>query len=125
MRQGYCTLEEQERGEEFDRTERISPGSFMVPEYLNVSRRLDEGRLSFEAFHLFERATTAEPLDPDAVITLCRKALELSPEFPSARPVLGRTCSRKRDYEKVIELNGSPIATRSAMAQLATSSSVH
>ena len=154
---------------EFRRTEELSPGYFMVREYLHLARCLSEGRLSFEAFHLFEKATTAEPVDPDAVITLCRKALELSPEFPSARLVLGRAYARKRDYEralaelrgaidndpdrstlcnalfargsifmargmseqalrefeKVIELNGSPLATRSAMAHLASSASVH
>jgi tetratricopeptide (TPR) repeat protein len=155
--------------QEFERTEQSSPGYFMVREYLHLARRLAEGRLRFEAFHLFERATTAEPVDPDAVITLCRRALELSPEFPSARLVLGRAYARKRDYENalaelrsaidtepdnstlcnalfargsifmargmaeqavrefemVIELNGSPIATRSAMAHLASSASVH
>jgi len=154
---------------EFVKTEELSPGYFMVREYLHLARRLAEGRLSIEAFHLFERATTAEPVDPDAVITLCRKALALSPEFPSARLVLGRAYARKRDYEKalaelrgaidtdpdrstlcnalyargsifmargmaeqalrefekVIELDGSPIATRSAMAHLATSEAVH
>lgn len=155
--------------ERFQRAEELSPGYFKVREYLDLARKLDEGRLTFEAFHLFERATTLEPGDPDAAIALCRRALELAPGFPSARLVLGRAYARKRDYEKaltelrfalagdpdpstlchvlyargsiflatgmaeqavreftkVIELNGSAGATRSAMAHLASSGAVH
>jgi len=147
---------------QFDQTERISPGHLMVREYLDLARKLAEGQVRFEAFHLFEKAA-ASPDDPDGVIALCRKALELSPDFPSARLVLGRAYARKRDYdramaelrgaidsgpdrstlcnalytrgyifmargmaeqglrefEKVIELNGSPAATRSAISAMA------
>jgi tetratricopeptide (TPR) repeat protein len=154
---------------EFERTERLSPGYYMVREYLDLARKLADGHLTFEAFHLFERAASVESADPDAVIDLCRRALELAPDFPSARLVLGRAYARKREYEralqelrgaidtnpdrstlcnalyarasifmvrgmseqavreleKVIELNGSPVATRSAMAHLASSASVH
>ncbi|HET9481307.1 MAG TPA: PqqD family peptide modification chaperone [Candidatus Polarisedimenticolia bacterium] len=155
--------------EQFSAAEQLSPGYFMVREYLDLARKLEQGRVTFEAFHLFEKAAGAEPADPDLVISLCRRALELSPDFPSARLVLGRAYARKRDFEaamselrnaisatpdpstlcnalyargsifmargmadqavrefeKVIELNGSPRATRSAMAHLASASSVH
>ncbi len=155
--------------EEFTITEREAPGFYMVREYLDLARKLSEGRLSFEAFHLFERAARAEPGDPDHVIQLCRRALDLSPDFPSARLVLGRAYARKKDYEsalselrraihddpdratlcnalcargaiflergmsheavrefeQVIQLDGSESATRTAMAHLASDTSVH
>jgi len=155
--------------EAFGRTERMSPAYFMVREYLDLATKLAEGSLAIEAFHLFERAASAETADPEAVIDLCARALALSPDFPTARLVLGRAYARKRDYERalrelqraigadadrstlcnalyargsifmargmpekavrefemVIEINGSPGATRSAMANLASSPSVH
>ncbi|HKY33782.1 MAG TPA: PqqD family peptide modification chaperone [Candidatus Polarisedimenticolia bacterium] len=153
----------------FCRAEELSPGFFMVREYLELARQLASGSLRHEAFHFFEKASTAEPGDPDRVIDLCRRALELSPDFPPARVVLGRAYARKRDYaraldelrraidtgpgtatlchalcargsifmargmqeqalrefQKVIDLGGSPVATRSVLAHLASSGSVH
>jgi len=155
--------------EEFTIAEQASPGFYMVREYLDLARKLLEGRLSFEAFHLFERAARAEPGDPDHVIELCLRALDLSPEFPSARVVLGRAYARKKDYEraleelrraleeapdpstlcnalcargaiflargmsdqavrefeKVIQIDGSATATQAAMAHLASGTSTH
>ena len=155
--------------EQFAKTEEMSPGLFMVREYLALARRLADGKLSFDAFLLYERAAAAESGEPDLVIALCAKALELSADFPAAYLLLGRAYSRKRDYEKalvayrnaistdpdkatlcnallgrgsifmasgmaeqavrefekVIELDGSPLATRAAMAQLASGPAVH
>jgi tetratricopeptide (TPR) repeat protein len=151
------------------RAEKLSPGFFMVREYLGLARQLAAGMLRPEAFFLYDRASSAETADPDIVIELCRRALALSPVFPSARIVLGRAYARKREYEramdelgraiatgpdeatlchalfargsifmargmseqalrefeKVIQIDGSPVATRHAMARLASSESVH
>jgi tetratricopeptide (TPR) repeat protein len=151
------------------RAEELSPGFFMVREYLALARQLAAGMLRPEAFLLYDRASSAETADPDTVISLCRRALALSPVFPSARIILGRAYARKREYEramdelrraiatepdaatlchalfargsifmargmseqalrefeKVIQIDGSPVATRHVMAHLASSGSVH
>jgi hypothetical protein len=153
----------------FSRTEEVSPGFFMVREYLGLARRLEAGALRPEAFLLFDRAASVEASDPDTIIDLCRRALALSPDFPSARVVLGRAYARKRQYEraldelhraiatgpdpatlchalfargsifmargmseqalrefeKVIQIDGSPVATRHVLDHLASSGSVH
>jgi len=155
--------------EEFTLAERLSPGYFMVREYLHLARKLAAGSIRFESFLLFERAASTESRDPDTVIALCRRAVEISPEFAPAYLLIGRACARKRDYEsalwalrsaivsdpdkatlcnalfarasvfqatglaseaareleKVIELDGSTKATRSAMERLASSDSAH
>ncbi len=155
--------------EEFTLAERLSPGYFMVREYLHLARKLSSGSIRFESFLLFERAANTESRDPETVIALCRRAVEISPEFAPAYLLIGRACARKRDYEralwafrraivsdpdkatlcnalfarasvfqatglaseavrefeKVIELDGSTEATRSAMERLASSGSVH
>ncbi|MGH9867760.1 MAG: tetratricopeptide repeat protein, partial [Candidatus Polarisedimenticolia bacterium] len=153
----------------FSRTEEACPGYFMVREYLGLARRLQAGALRPEAFFLYDRAASVESADPDTIIELCRRALDLSPDFPSARVVLGRAYARKRDYaralnelrraiatgpdpatlchalftrgsifmergmseqalrefEKVIQIDGSPVATQHVMDHLALSGSVH
>jgi tetratricopeptide (TPR) repeat protein len=151
------------------KAEELSPGFYMVREYLALARQLAAGMLRPEAFLLYDRAASAETADPDTVIDLCRRALALSPAFPSARIILGRAYARKREYEramdelrraiatgpdpatlchalfargsifmargmseqalrefeKVIQIDGSPVATRHVMAHLASSGSVH
>ena len=87
---------------EFTTTETISPGYFMVREYLDLARKMADGEVSFEAFHLLERAAAVESGDPDLVITLCRRALQLSPEFPSAHLVLARAYARKTQYDRAL-----------------------
>ncbi len=152
-----------------ERAEVISPGLHMVREYLDQARRLAAGDLSHEAFMLFDRATAAGLKDPDAVIRLARRALEITPGYPSAHLVLARAYEKKdqldlaltelsrtlesnpdqatlchalfsrgsifmaqgradkamREWEKVIEINGSEAATRSALATIASTARAH
>src|SRR5262249_51238882 len=68
----------------FERTEAISPGYYMVREYLDQARRLAAGALSHEAFVLFDRASATRLKDVDATIRLARKAIEIAPGYPSA-----------------------------------------
>jgi tetratricopeptide (TPR) repeat protein len=151
------------------KAEKLSPGLFMVREYLDQALRLAAGNLSHEAFLLLDKATAAGLKEPESIIRLARKALRISPEFPSARLVLARAYEKKelfqmaleqlshtikmnpdpatlchallsrgsifqaqgrpemalREWEKVIELNGSSSATRSALESLTTAGSVH
>lgn len=159
----------EEAREKLEEVERLSPGFYMVREYLDQARRLAAGDLSHEAFLLFDKANAAGLRDPDATIQLARRAIELSPEFPSARLILAKAYERKRllhmaleeltqtiqmnpdkatlchallsrgsifmaqglterairEWTQVIELDGSATATRSALASLASSRSVH
>lgn len=158
-----------EAAEFLERTEAISPGHYMVREYLDQARRLAAGHLLHEAFLLFDRANATGLRDPDATIMLASRALEINPVYPSARLILARAyqkkaqlekaltelsrtiqmgpdqatlchalCSRGtifmaqgqtqeavREWEKVIEINGSAAATRSALANLASSPRVN
>jgi tetratricopeptide (TPR) repeat protein len=153
----------------FGATESMSPGHFMVREYLDQARRLGAGRLDHDAFLLFDRANAAGLRDPDAAIRLAHRALQITPDYPSARLILARAYQKKdrlddalaelgralrmepdaatlchalysrgtifmaqgrteeamRELEKVIQINGSAAATRSAIAALAASSGAH
>jgi len=169
---GYVLLRlgryEQARNK-LEEVEELSPGFYMVREYLDQARRLAMGDLSHEAFLLLDRANSAGLTDPDATIRLARRALEISPDFPSARLILAKAYERKhllhmaleelsqtiqmnpdkatlchallsrgtifmaqglkeraiREWTQVIRLDGSATATRSALASLASSDSVH
>jgi tetratricopeptide (TPR) repeat protein len=151
------------------RAEEISPGYFMVREYTELARRLSSGDLAFEAFSLFDRANAAGLENPDITIRLAHRALQISPEFPSARLILARAYQKKelleralgelnrtiqmnpdtatlchallsrgsifhaqgrtdqalREWEKVIEINGSETASRSALATLGGAARLH
>jgi len=153
----------------FETTEAISPGYYMVREYLDQARRLAAGALSHEAFVLFDRASAAGFRDPDATIRLARKAIEITPRYPSAHLILARAYEKKerldlalaelsrtlemgpdeatlchallsrgsifmamgrhdqamRELSKVIEINGSTTATRTALATLAQTAPAH
>jgi len=153
----------------FERTEEISPGYYMVREYLDQARRLASGILSHEAFVLFDRASAAGFRDPDATIRLARRAIEITPQYPSAHLILARAYEKKerldlalaelgrtielhpdeatlchallsrgsifmamgrhdqamRELSKVIEINGSTTATRTALAALAQTAPAH
>jgi len=141
----------------------------MVREYLDQARRLAAGALSHDAFVLFDRASAAGFRDPDATIRLARKAIEITPQYPSAHLILARAYEKKerfdlalaalsraielspdeatlchallsrgsifmsmgrhdqatRELSKVIEINGSSSATRTALAALAQSAPAH
>lgn len=169
---GYVRLRLERHGDAircFERAERISPGLFMVREYLDQARRLAAGALSHDAFVLFDRASAAGFRDPDATIRLARKAIEITPQYPSAHLILARAYEKKerfdlalaalsraieqrpdeatlchallsrgsifmsmgrhdqatRELSKVIEINGSSSATRTALAALAQSAPAH
>lgn len=151
------------------RAEKLSPGLFMVREYLDQALRLATGDLSHEAFLLLDKTTTAGLKDPESIIRLARKALLLSPDYPSARLVLARAYEKKelfqmaleqlshtikmnpdpatlchallsrgsiflaqgqpemalREWEKVIELNGSSSATKRALDSMSATGWVH
>lgn len=147
----------------------LSPGLYMVREYMDQAKRLSAGSLSYEAFLLFDRANAYGLQDPEATIRLARKALELAPGYAPAHLLLGRAYQRKgqlddalselgralrlqpdqatlcqallsrgavfmaqgrteealREWEKVIEINGSASATRTALATMASTSPAH
>ncbi len=152
-----------------ERADELSPGLFMVREYLEQARRLAAGEISHEAFLLIDRANAEGLRDPDRTILLARRALQISPDYPSARLVLARAYQKKsqldkalrelsrairanpdpatlchallsrgsifmaqgrpemamRELEKVIEIDGSAAATRTALATMADSRWVH
>lgn len=152
-----------------ERAEALHPGYFMVREYRDHAHRLRRGELDHRAFQLFDRANEAGLDNPDAIIRLAGMALEISPDFPSARLILARAYQKKhlleealgelsrtiqmdpdkatlchvllsrgsifqaqgrleeavREWEKVLQINGSETATRSALATLAATSRVH
>ncbi|HXI03265.1 MAG TPA: tetratricopeptide repeat protein, partial [Candidatus Saccharimonadales bacterium] len=158
-----------EAARSLEKADRISPGYFMVREYIDHARRLLSGELAWEAFRLFDVANAAGLTDPDRTIRLAARALEISPEFPSARLILARAYEKKeeldralgelsrtirmnpdkatlchalfsrgsiflaqgradqamREWEKVLEINGSATATRSALATMASAGWVH
>jgi len=169
---GYVSLRLKRQEEAircFERTEAISPGYYMVREYLDQATRIASGALSHEAFALFDRASAAGFRDPDATIRLARKAIEISPRYPSAHLILARAYEKKerldlalvelsrtlemgpdeatlchallsrgsifmamgrhdqamRELSKVIEINGSTTATRTALATLAQTAPTH
>jgi tetratricopeptide (TPR) repeat protein len=169
---GYVLLRSkryEEAGRSLERTEALVPGHYMVREYIDQARRLAAGQLAHEAFALFDRANATGLRDPDTTIRLARRALEINPDFPSARLILARAYHKKalldmalaelsrtiqmepdpatlchalysrgtifmaqglaqeamREWEKVIEINGSSSATRSALATMAASAAVH
>jgi tetratricopeptide (TPR) repeat protein len=169
---GYVNLRRErykEARSNLEKAESLSPGFYMVREYLDQARRLAAGDLSHEAFTLFDKANAAGLQDPDATIRLASRALEISPNYPSARLILARAYQKKellgraltelrqaiqmnpdratlchallsrgsifmaqgradlamREWEMVIEIDGSATATRSALATLAATGWVH
>ena len=151
------------------RADSLRPGLFMVREYLDQAHRMAAGALSHEAFVICDRANAAGLRDPDAAIRELRRALEITPRYPSARLVLARAWEKKdrydlalaelgraleadpdpatlcqalysrgvifmaqgrsdmamRDWEKAIQINGSPGATTSAISHMASSAVPH
>ena len=82
------------------RAEKLSPGLFMVREYLDQALRLASGGLSHEAF----------------LLLLSRGSI-----FQAQ----GRPEMALKEWEKVIELNGSSSATKSALASMTSAGWVH
>lgn len=85
-----------------ERAEELSPGLFMVREYMEQARRLAEGDLSHKAFLLIDRANAAGLRDPDRTIRLARRALRITPDYPSARLILARAYQKKDLLNKAL-----------------------
>jgi len=103
---GYVCLRLQDyetARENLEQAEALSPGFYMVREYLDQAIRLAAGDLSQEAFLLLDKANAAGLKDPDATIRLARQALEISPKFPSARLILARAYEKKELLHMALE----------------------